>query len=207
MLCKYCESPLLEIFTHKACEACGWHTEGFEKLRPPQNLVSQISGEDTFVGLVARQSKVWEDQFAQIFRATIGGPYPEPMEQKWRRVVAFQEKWITRDKSMHEPVIEILPLERAKAALPDGSEARSETAIEITPPPKEDKEDDVAERVRLAMEEPTQYPMMRIAEAAHALQKTKSTIHRLKNEGKIQGRDGRILTESLIAYMNIPEAD
>jgi len=77
-----------------------------------------------------------------------------------------------------------------KAKVPDKSapEAPNESAA-------------LARRVADIRDDPRHNPQMSVAEAACMLQRSKSTVHRLVEEGKLVSKRGRIVTSSVLKYL------
>src|SRR5215468_8681513 len=143
MQCPRCSKPLLEIDDHKACEDCGWHTEGFEKLQEPASPDDYVAKMAALM-LPTREVLAKMEAVMMLPRAkealakmaatsqVVGSALPHrPVQgaQPWDRVRALQAKWFA-DKSPAAPSVEktaepqqpqdVTPLERERT-IPDAN--------------------------------------------------------------------------------------
>lgn len=174
--CQQCNSPLLVIGEHRACENCGWHTPGFEQLQP-KDIYSDLA--ESFRDVLETAAAQAEANVSESMRVFEAWRTHERSDQDLR-LAAFRAKFLSKKLPRKTP-------EKAsrKHAEPE-------------------KLNTLAQRVAEILKNPDHYPTMSYEETAHAVGKSQSTVRRWCDEkdGKLQrAKGGRVLTSSVIACL------
>jgi hypothetical protein len=179
---------LLEIYHHKACEACGWHTAGFEKLKRPTD--EPDSGPISMADSFARERERFSAKKTHEFAVAMGivSSSPDLVARRWDRVVAFQRHWL-EEETNPASVSDTPPSTVGEKATTTASD------IELAKTEK---------TVRRCLNDPDGNPTMKYPAVAHAISLSESRVKGLCDEGvlKRSGSRGTVLTTSVIEYLN-----